>query len=157
MIWGMTNDLAAPHLLDDRLDDAEEILAEIERAVRHATSRPELHLELAEGFRRGYGMRDAFLKRDLIQDQPLPPGAIWIILAQHAEALSESGEQMAALGYTFVSLVTKLEEYSRDHPQRERTDALRWRAAAVLEQVGPEVADARARTIKGPDVNTTRH
>lgn len=153
----MTKDLAAPHPDDDNLDGWEEVLTDVERAVQSAFSQPGSHTRLATGFWRGYAMRDAVLRRDLIEASFLPPGAIWTIMAERAQVLSRGGEPMAALGYILVSLVNELDAHPVDHLRRQRIDALRRRTATILNQIGPQVADDRAKTGKSADANITRH
>ena len=153
----MTKDPATPHPDDHALDGWEEVLADVEKAVRSAFPQPGSHTKLAASFWRGYAMRDAVLRRDAIEASFLPPGAIWTIIAERAQRLSKGGEPMAALGYILVSIVTELDASPVNHPRRQRLDALRRRAAAVLNQVGPQVADKRAKTFKGADATITRH
>lgn len=142
----------------DFVADWQTILADIERVVTAARARADELAELALGFRVGYGTRDALLKLDLTgAASPLSAIAIATVLAEHAETLSGEGDHAGALGCTFVSLVTELDAQALDHTHRDRIDAMRRRAAKILDIIGPEVADERARTIKGEDVNTTRH
>lgn len=138
------------------LDVSEELMAEVEAALRESAARPDLRTDLVDSLRRGYGMRHGFLFR-ASNDAPIPLDAIWIVLLKQAESLRRDGDVMGALGFGFVALVTELDDCSAGHPERERIDALRRRSLAVLDQVGPDVAETRSEPLKGPDINTTRH
>lgn len=138
------------------LDVSEELMGQVETALRRSVTRPELRAELVAGLRRGYGIRHGFQFRTS-QDAPIPLDAIWIALLKLAESLKRDGNVAGALGLSFVALVTELDDCSSDHPESERIDALRRRSLAVLDQVGPDVAETRSEPLKGPDINTTRH
>lgn len=132
-----------------------EVLKEIERAIGNVAQTPHLRDALVDGFRSAYGVRDGLLAQPL-NGAPIPVSIVASMLAQSAEKIGKDG-LLTAFGFTYVSLILQLDDYTPDPTERTRVEALRRRATVILDQVGGDVTDTFSITLKAPGLNTTHH
>lgn len=137
--------------VDDSLDDVEAVLSGIEAAVQRLLDTSAHGTDLIREFKLGLGTRSR------LQNEPSPlrlqPDAIIRILTDHSATLRAAGRQAAVLGLSFVSIALELEASSAERPQQARILSLQWRAARILDRIGPDLGDRHSNLIKA----VTRH